>query len=475
MDADLQFIVSRLNEEPFNLQLRVAEFGQREGKQLLQIANAVLSSIDSKMVNKEEKSSYAIVGGGGGGGGGSGDSIGNTSFVDVKCFDREWAERVVRLLTILGYSPLINQQQHDDERQQEWMNGLQRGESSVVYPILQYCLKSYERLQKRAYLSKFLLPISLPAELSGDDDAQVLVQRYQELQEEFKHVHKEHGSLQKEARSGSDLEKDIHQLERETQQLRHRIEAMRNQSKNGSAFDRMLEVTSEMRKLQDEKVRLRNNLRNVTERSSSVSRDYSQLEQRVSSLRRQIDDGSSVESILHGLGREVQEVAVSVRSDMILDYHIAKERLEELERSKSQPSPSEDSILVVQERVAEMESQYEQRNLELEDRRREAAAAGAGRGGGATIFEKYAAEASSDLKEKKALLETRRTDASRLQSVVNDLEIMANEAMLTSGRGGESMSTEQLSACGSSIRNKIKHYEDTKRNGKAFASKMCPL
>mmetsp|Transcript_15850 Transcript_15850/g.34440 ORF Transcript_15850/g.34440 Transcript_15850/m.34440 type:complete len:711 (+) Transcript_15850:147-2279(+) len=477
MDADLQFIASRLSEEPFNLRLRVAEFGQREGRQLLQIANVVLSSIDSKilMSKEEEESSYAasIVGGGAG----SGDSNGNPSFVDANClFDSEWAERVVRLLTILGYPPLITLQQHDDddERQkQEWMNRLQSGERSVVYPILQYCLKSHERLQKRAYLSKFLLPVSLPAELSGDDEAQVLVQRYQVLQEEFKHVHKAHDSLQKEARSGSDLEKDIHQLERETQQLRHRIEAMRNQSKNESAFDRMLEVTAEMRKLQDEKLRLRTNLRNVNERSSSVSRDYSQIEQRASSLRRQIDDGSSVESILHGLGREVQEVAISVRSDLILDYHIEKERLEKLERSERQPTPSEDSILDVQERVAEMESQYEQRSLELEARKRETAGEGTGRGDGATIFEKYAAEASSDLKEKKALLETRRTDASRLQSVVNDLEIMANEAML--GRGGERRSTEQLSAFGSSIRNKIKQYEDTKRNVSKMQSETASL
>lgn len=67
---------------------------------------------------------------------------------------------------------------------------LLEGDRGVVYPILHYILSKLPQLQKRAYLAKFLMKIEVPPEFMHDEGVQDVSMTYQQLQEEFKEVHK---------------------------------------------------------------------------------------------------------------------------------------------------------------------------------------------------------------------------------------------------------------------------------------------
>ena len=44
------------------------------------------------------------------------------------------------------------------------------GDRNVVYPILYFLLTRYSDLEKRAYLSKYLIPLEIPEDIIADQD-----------------------------------------------------------------------------------------------------------------------------------------------------------------------------------------------------------------------------------------------------------------------------------------------------------------
>ena len=56
----------------------------------------------------------------------------------------------------------------------EWENGLLNGDRKIIYPIYFFLLKNLPQLRKRAYLAKFMVPIEVPQEFSGDPEIKQL-------------------------------------------------------------------------------------------------------------------------------------------------------------------------------------------------------------------------------------------------------------------------------------------------------------
>lgn len=74
----------------------------------------------------------------------------------------------------------------------EWENGLLNGDKKIIYPIYYFLLKNLPVLRKRAYLAKFMVPIGVPQEFSGDPEIKQLNEKLKELQVEFQVAHEEY-------------------------------------------------------------------------------------------------------------------------------------------------------------------------------------------------------------------------------------------------------------------------------------------
>jgi len=79
----------------------------------------------------------------------------------------------------------------DETTRTAWLNDFGEGVKSAVYPTFHWALSGYDKLCKRAYLGKYLVRIDPPSEYMQDETLQDLVERYKELQTEFKDTHKD--------------------------------------------------------------------------------------------------------------------------------------------------------------------------------------------------------------------------------------------------------------------------------------------
>ena len=95
------------------------------------------------------------------------------------------ASRMGNFLQMLK-CPLLPQ---DEDRRTRFTEEFGMGSKNVVYPVFHWALTNYEKLCKRAYLGKYLVRIEPPQEFMQDDTLGDLVERYKELQVEFKGTH----------------------------------------------------------------------------------------------------------------------------------------------------------------------------------------------------------------------------------------------------------------------------------------------
>ena len=61
----------------------------------------------------------------------------------------------------------------------------------VIHPILHYLIVNFTNLQKRAYLAKYIMPLSIPNEFMIDEEMKNYFQQYRDLQAEFQVVHQQ--------------------------------------------------------------------------------------------------------------------------------------------------------------------------------------------------------------------------------------------------------------------------------------------
>jgi len=66
-------------------------------------------------------------------------------------------------------------------------DGFRRKET--IYPVLHWVLSEYENLRKRAYLSRYLMPVDVPMEylpMTTNGNLEEIFEAYKELQEEVR-------------------------------------------------------------------------------------------------------------------------------------------------------------------------------------------------------------------------------------------------------------------------------------------------
>ena len=230
------------------------------------------------------------------------------------------------------------------------------------------------------------------------------------------------------------VQDEIEQLETERSQLIHRIDSLRNQASKDDAgsFDRILLATTEMRSLQEEGMRQQRKLEEASETFETIAAHYADTERRLAVLEKCMSSSSdgdedlpTVESILDYLARDAQEFSISVRSELALSRHRARERLQDF---SSESEPTDDDLYALKDRVAQLEEEIDQKRAAIERKQR---SNGGGTGGGVDIFVNYNREAAKNLAERNALLEKKRKEVLRIEAVTKELVSEADKSVST--------------------------------------------
>ncbi|XP_025073789.1 intraflagellar transport protein 81 homolog [Pogonomyrmex barbatus] len=122
---------------------------------------------------------------------------------------------ILTALRILNYQP--------DVDPVTFRQGLVRGDTEIIYPILTWLLTHIDIVQKRAYLSQFLVKIEIPPEYLGDSEISLLYEQYLSLVDKFKTVHKEREIGKKNVETAAELATDLEAMTKEKEAVTARI------------------------------------------------------------------------------------------------------------------------------------------------------------------------------------------------------------------------------------------------------------
>jgi len=271
MAAQLREIVDRLNAEPFNCDLSLVVFDEKEPFELMEVLKKVLVYLDAKHdVDLREEKPDAMY------------------------------QRIAEFLHILGY-----QCSFDIEFQQ----GLISGDKNTVHPILYWLLSNLDPLKKRAYLAKFCMNLEVPEEFLREEQVYQAYNQYKELQSQFKATHS-HVEQERQGRMNpTDLQREVAQLDAEREQLAQKIQHLKTKSEKDESFHVLLQVTSMLRKEQEEEARLAEKLAEQKYQLEQTEQTYIERSARLREMReaQQQEGEGSAEAMLKMLTIEVNK------------------------------------------------------------------------------------------------------------------------------------------------------------------------
>ncbi|CAN0513768.1 unnamed protein product, partial [Ectocarpus sp. 8 AP-2014] len=121
---------------------------------------------------------------------------------------------------------------------------------------MHWCLQRLPQLKKRAYLARYLMPVEVPTEFMQDQALIDLHESHRQLQAEFKTTHKQVDQTRNTDLRPGELRTEIGQLEDEKKQLTEKISKLKANVSEEPGFAEMLDVTSRLRKAQEETAEL---------------------------------------------------------------------------------------------------------------------------------------------------------------------------------------------------------------------------
>jgi len=322
MASQLKEIVDRLNAEPFSCDLSLVGFDEKEPFELMEILKKVLVHLDTKHdVDLREEKQDAMY------------------------------QRTAEFLHILGY-----QCSFDIEFQQ----GLINGDKATIHPILYWLLNNLDALKKRAYLAKFCMNLDVPEEFLREEQVYGVWQQYKELQSQFKATHA-HVEQERQGRMNpTELQREVAQLDSEREQLAQKIQHLRVKSERDEGFTVLLQVTSMLRKEQEEEARLAEKLAEQRYQLEQTEQMYIERSARLREMReaQQQDGEGSAEAMLKMLRSEVQK-----NRDAL--HRVRREgeeklmRLREIDAALSEPPVSKMDIENMEGEIGAMQAEIQ--------------------------------------------------------------------------------------------------------------------
>jgi len=248
--------------------------------------------------------------------------------------------------------------------------GIASGDRTVMYPMMHWVLFRFPQLQKRAYLARFLMNLDIPQEYMQDDTMQHTYSHYKEIQMQFKETHKKCDSLRSNQLAPTELKKEITQLEEERAQLVEKISTLKRRTNSADGFDELLEVTSALRKAQEDESKLVEREREQGAQLQHAERMYSEQKKRLDEVKSSQEADVTAEELLAKLKEEVQHHVHLVERKLPFDIQQKKEKLKQLQAQCTETPRTEAEVVEAEQQSKQMQQQIHEMQQEIEEAQR---------------------------------------------------------------------------------------------------------
>jgi len=327
----LAFIVDRLNDQPFQMNLTMVAFDEKSPFELLEAVNEVMANLSSQhRIDLRDETPDAT------------------------------ASRMIDFLRVLNYKlpPQLEPQQAKQ--------ALLHGDPNMIYPILTWMLQRLPDLQKRAYLARFLVNVDVPEHMFADEEIVEVYQNYKDLQEEFKEVHKTSEKYKSQLISPNEIKKAIMQMEEDKGMLENKVESLKGKLENVERFSEMLESTHKLRLQQDEQVKLQDRLKEQKAQLLQAEHRLNAMVARLNEKRVERQNTADPQQLLGKLEAEVGELEKQALEVLPQQLQAKQRRMEELQHVLGESATSDQEL-------AQLQHQHQQLNRavqQLEERKR---------------------------------------------------------------------------------------------------------
>ena len=208
----VQEIVAVLKNPPFNQTLTLLSFEEKKEYELLELIVNALSLIEK----------------------------------NVK-FDSD--NTAANLKEVFNFLRIVNFQYSSEAQLQE---DLAKGDKRLLVQILHFILTKLDELKKKYYQNKYMAPIRVSDEYVGDDEIAELITNYKDLQAEFQTTYAMLEEKRANAPQIKELKEDIQKNQSDKLQLTSSIARFKKEYANKQDFQELLEMTSKLRKEQEQ-------------------------------------------------------------------------------------------------------------------------------------------------------------------------------------------------------------------------------
>ena len=153
------------------------------------------------------------------------------------------------LKEVFNFLRIVNFQYSSEVQLQE---DLAKGDKRLLVQILHFILTKLDELKKKYYQNKYMAPIRVSDEYVGDDEIAELITNYKDLQAEFQTTYAMLEEKRANAPQIKELKEDIQKNQSDKLQLTSSIARFKKEYANKQDFQELLEMTSKLRKEQEQ-------------------------------------------------------------------------------------------------------------------------------------------------------------------------------------------------------------------------------
>lgn len=415
MAERIAYLVERLNMSPFHKGFgTMSEFDSKTSLELLDVLCEIISTIDPDL-----------------------EKI-------IKMGAEQRVKSIIQFLTVMKFNV-------PPEQVADFEESLMQGDKDTLTSIMFWCLQNFDRLQKRAYLAKFLMPVDIPPDFQGDDLIMELVMKLKEMQGEFKDVHKQVDQIrQTTGARPQELKAEITQLEQERVQLQNKVSRMKREvHADDNYFQEMLKATSALRKEQEEEMKIHDRLMEGRRTLQEAEMQFSNSQKRLNDIRSGGTQNQTAEQLLNKLQRDVRELQDrrETLESAVIEREMHLEKLQSWESSDR--VTTEDDVLHKKDQVSDMEDQVRQLQNQLE--------ASLEKNTKLVVFRQASTMALKKLREKEDEMEKLVEEKRRILKLQDEKE----SEMRASGKAGGAgkPGKNDLKKYGAIVRDKIEKYK----------------
>lgn len=422
----ISFIVDRLNAPPFSKGYNtLTEVDAKSSLELLDLICEVITNIDKDQEN--------IVT----------DQIENR------------VGRIVQFLLIMKFNI-------QNDQVEEFREHLLSGDKDILFSVLLWCLQRFEHLQKRAYLAKYLLPLDVPAEFMGEQLVVELSQRLKEMQAEFKEIHKAVEQVRASGTKPAELKNEIAQLEQEKIQLQNKLQRMRKDFKGDeTSFQEMLNVTSILRKEQEEEIKIYDRMRTYRQALDEADLRLVDANRRFAEVRNGGLQNLSAEQLLTKLQKDVQDL-LDKRDKLETNVRDREGHLEKLGNwDGNERNATEDDIRNKRDQQHELEDQLSSLQSRLN--------AAIDRNDKLVVFRQASTMARKKLREREEEIEKLLEEKRRIRRALEEKEAESK----ASGKGR--IGKMDLQKYGAIVKDKVEKYKRMRDELSALREELVTL